>query len=495
MMLRMGSKKSASPNGKPTVAFPRGTYYAVTWGIHKERRGMETAYMHRSRVFVRQAKVRVTIITYQHQEDLAEIIKDLRAKEVLIDGMEVINMWDDLRAWDDERLRGALATSVATDVKHFRPLEGCGNERTALRERLMEGERELKQADYFRADGTLMVSHRNRVDDSEEASVTFCDSVGKPIASFAGPRQLYRFWLDSLPKDPVAFMIIDSKTSANHFPEFRRDEVVSLYMIHGSHLADAEKPPHGQLSARRAPSFERLADYDGVVFLTERQRSDVQEALGPLSNLYVCPNSFEVVRTAANAPKRDEKLGIAVGALVGLKRFKHAIEAVRIAEDNGVSVRLHVFGRGPKHDQLQRVIGRESLHDKVQLAGYTSKPAAEMARASFLLMTSKREGFGLVLVEAMSQGCVPIAYDIAYGPSEIITDGVNGFLVEPGNVDELGSAIVKFVKMPRRKRQRMRQAAINGSMDFSDGAIVQRWAEIFNDALLRKIASSSSQRS
>jgi poly(glycerol-phosphate) alpha-glucosyltransferase len=314
--------------------------------------------------------------------------------------------------------------------------------------------------------------------------------MSQPIATFRGIRIAYRFWLGYLPKNPVAYMIIDSKTSANHFPELRRDDVVTLYMVHGSHLADGQKPPHGKLSPGRTHTFRHLADFDAVVMLTERQRQDVQAALGPLDNLYVCPNSREVAVTDSALVERDEKLGIALGALVSGKRFNQAVKAISYARKYRAFVRLNIYGHGEQKDNIQETIGRHMLRRRVKLAGYTTTPEQEMARSSFILMTSNREGMGLVLIEAMSRGCVPIAYDIDYGPAEIITDGVDGFLVEPGNFDAMGRTIASFVKLPAAKRQAMREAAVRRSQDFDDLSVVRRWADIFEDARKRKGATA-----
>ncbi|MCW2768801.1 MAG: glycosyl transferase group 1 [Aeromicrobium sp.] len=485
---------ATSVGSAPTVAFPPGTYYAVTWGIESRHGGMTSAYLHRSRAFVREAGVPVTIITYEHQEDLDETIADLRRRELVIDGMSFLNLWNDLRTWDDATLRSRLATSLAKPVEHFRPLNGAGTERTALREQLVRPDGEIEQVDYYRADGSLMVSNRKFVHGDKGVAVTFCDRESQPIATFSGIRVAYRFWLDYLPRDPMAYMIIDSKTSANHYPELRRDDIVTLYMVHGSHLADGQHPPHGRLSPGRTHTFRHLRDFDGVVMLTERQRQDVQDGLGPLDNLYVCPNSREVTGGTSPAVTRDEKQGIALGALVAGKRFDHAVEAVSRARKHRAFVKLNIYGRGGQERKIRKVIrSHRLLGRQVKLAGYTTTPEEEMARSSFILMTSNREGLGLVLIEAMSKGCVPIAYDIDYGPGDIITDGVNGFLVERGSMEAMGRAIAKFVKLPAARRQAMRDAAIERSRDFDDLTVVRRWADIFEDARKRKTEAASAE--
>ena len=152
-------------------------------------------------------------------------------------------------------------------------------------------------------------------------------------------------------------------------------------------------------------------------------------------------------------------------------------------------MKLNIYGVGGEQENLRETIRRHRVRRRVKLAGYTTQPEQEMARSSFLLMTSNREGLGLVLIEAMSKGCVPIAYDIDYGPAEIITDGVDGFLVEPGDFDAMAKAIARFVKLPAPQRQAMRDAAVKRSQDFDDLTIVRRWADIFHEAAKRKAES------
>ncbi|HIW99801.1 MAG TPA: glycosyltransferase, partial [Candidatus Nesterenkonia stercoripullorum] len=79
--------------------------------------------------------------------------------------------------------------------------------------------------------------------------------------------------------------------------------------------------------------------------------------------------------------------------------------------------------------------------------------------------------------------CIPIAYDIEYGPSDIITDGVDGFLVPPGDIDALAEAITRFLAMDRAKVVRMREAAIARAQDFSAEKIVQRWGAAIAEAM------------
>lgn len=462
--------------------FPDGTYYAVTWGIEVNHGGMTNAMLHRTRMLVRASGRPVTIVTYAHEPDLPQIEAELRARGKLLDQMSIINLWDDLRSWDDDRLKSILEVAQDTTGEWFDPLPVLDGEEPPMYAEKLRSDGEFLQRDYRRADGTLAVSHRRYfLSETKGVDVTLCDRNGDPIGSMASVRAFYRFWLDSLPRDPKAFFVIDSKTSANHYPEFRRDDADTIYMVHGSHLADGVTSPFGELSPGRRHTFERLESFDGVVFLTEAQRQDVQAAFGDLGNLYVCPNSRESVDTPAGVDldDRPKRRGVAMGALVRGKRFSHVIRAVRSAQRRLCFVKVEIFGDGPQREPLERSIRKWGVTRRVRLAGFTADPLGEFARASFMLMTSNREGFGLVIVEAMSQGCIPIAYDIKYGPSDIITDGVDGFLVEPGDIRGLAHAIRRIVRMSSSERRAMREAAVRRAAEFSDDAVVDRWREIF----------------
>ena len=99
----------------------------------------------------------------------------------------------------------------------------------------------------------------------------------------------------------------------------------------------------------------------------------------------------------------------------------------------------------------------------------------------------KMEGQGLVLIEAMSVGCIPIAYDVPYGPSDIIEHGVNGFLVEAGDISALAERIRQVGTMDAEALVKMRQAAFARAHEFNDEAVVQMWGTAMRDAIERKL--------
>lgn len=131
---------------------------------------------------------------------------------------------------------------------------------------------------------------------------------------------------------------------------------------------------------------------------------------------------------------------LAAGRLHPQKDFQSLIRAFALAVPDS-SVDLVILGEGEDRPLLEALAGQLGIRDRVYLLGWRSDLWSFMHSASCFVSTSKFEGFGLVLVEAMSAGCPVIAYNCEYGPSEIITHGVDGLLVPPEDEGAMAQAI------------------------------------------------------
>jgi poly(glycerol-phosphate) alpha-glucosyltransferase len=94
---------------------------------------------------------------------------------------------------------------------------------------------------------------------------------------------------------------------------------------------------------------------------------------------------------------------------------------------------------------LEALIAELGLESRVTLHGYRPDAAEQTATAALLIVSSNYEGQGLVVLEAFSRGCPVVAYDISYGPSEMIEPGVNGELVPAGDIEALGATIGRLI--------------------------------------------------
>ncbi|MCP2031693.1 poly(glycerol-phosphate) alpha-glucosyltransferase [Okibacterium sp. HSC-33S16] len=464
----------------------------ITWGISDTFGGMTGAFLHRSRAFIRLGGVNVDVLTFDARPDYPAVERQLRAGGKLIDGMRLVNLWDWLRDHPAPEKFARAEASVSPRLRAvFEPLEVTegyfAGRRDGVRMSLTryadDGVTEL-QVDHYRADGTLAVSDRRDTRQRGQRggrSIVLCDRDGQPVKAWDGAWALYRWWLDRMRDQQPTTMIVDSKTSARFMVGYRRKNTLILHVVHASHLQGS----NGRVvRGSRAAVFESPESFDSLVFLTERQRTEALALLGDRAQTAVIPNGRVVPRASAAPPARDVHAGIMLSALEKRKRVDHSVRAVASVRSAGTLVTLDIFGDGPEQSRVEAAVAK--ANGGITLRGYDPDASSHLSESSFLLLSSRSEGFPLVLVEAMAAGCLPISYDIAYGPADIIQDGVNGFLVPPGDVAALAAAIERLVGLPAAQVEAMRRNAIRTAAAYSDEAITKRWAREFDRAAKRR---------
>lgn len=462
----------------PAYTLPPGHHYALLWGIPDNFAGMTNSVMHRSRGFVREAGAEVTILTLEYRDDYDAVRRRLRERGAMIDGMHLRNMWEDILGWDDEQLSVATEGAGQGDTKGFKPLGDRGEIEGPLVRRLRDESGAIQQADYFRPNGTLLASDRVRGRKSRRRSITLCDSSGNPVVTWRRARYLYFRWLDTLPRDPTAYLICDSKTPATHITHYRRPDVVTIHVVRGSHLRAGSGRPDGLLKPGREHTMRNLAQWDAIVFLTEEQRRDVETLLGAQENLHVIPNNRPVPTAVPNLD-RSSRRGVMLASLIDRKQVGHAIRAMKLAgRVRGRRIRLDVWGRGPKTRRMKTLA--RLLRAPVKIHGYSETAIHEFEKASFSLLTSASEAFANVLIESMGRGCIPISYASPYGPADIITHGVDGFLVPHNDIVALAQQIHAVAAMKSKDLEPLRLAAHQRALQFTD--FTGRWS-----ALLRRL--------
>lgn len=175
---------------------------------------------------------------------------------------------------------------------------------------------------------------------------------------------------------------------------------------------------------------------------------------------------------------------ISVGRLSYQKKFEDVIKVAREVLNTHNNWTWHIYGDGEEKERLQNMIDATNLQSKVILKGRVPNIYDLYGRYAFIVMTSRYEGFPMTLLEAAGNRLPMISYDIETGPSEIIDDKRNGYLVEADNIVELTDK-VRILMNNENLREKMSQASYQTSLKFKLEEIAKEWEAVFRNLLAK----------
>lgn len=169
----------------------------------------------------------------------------------------------------------------------------------------------------------------------------------------------------------------------------------------------------------------------------------------------------------------ESKKIISVGMLTKVKAYDRLVKiASKVLKDTDWE--WHIYGEGPERHNIETWIRENELENKLILKGNVSNIYELYSDYSFFVMTSYFEGLPMVLLEAQANRLPVISFDCETGPSEIIEDGVNGILVENGNLEEMVEKM-KLLMEDKELRIKYSRNSTKNLDKFSKEEIIEKW--------------------
>ena len=191
----------------------------------------------------------------------------------------------------------------------------------------------------------------------------------------------------------------------------------------------------------------------------------------------VIPNMLTI--TPKKVTDYETKRVISAGRYMSEKGFDRLLNAWNIINNKFCDWHLYIFGNGNR-SPYQQIADQYQISKTVHLMPATDNIADEFSKSSIYVMSSRYEGFGLVLVEAMSCGLPCVSFDCPYGPREIITDGEDGLLAEDGDIKDLAQKMERLMA-DVELRKSMGLKAIHNIARYQPEAVMAQWMNLFEN--------------
>jgi len=168
---------------------------------------------------------------------------------------------------------------------------------------------------------------------------------------------------------------------------------------------------------------------------------------------------------------------VAMGGLINQKGFDLLLYIVSRLFKKFTDWNLIIMGKGPLCDELKSEARKLEIENKVTFTGRVMDPYSVLYRCDIFVLSSRYEGFPNALLEAMACGLPPVSFDCPSGPGEIIKQGVNGFLIPPGDVEAMEESLCVLMQ-DEGLRSNLGNEAIKVRERFAVDIIMKQWSRL-----------------
>lgn len=216
--------------------------------------------------------------------------------------------------------------------------------------------------------------------------------------------------------------------------------------------------------------------YQTMVVLTQ---TDKEKWIKKNKKTICIPNMITFTNSSIHSSLLEKRV-LAVGHFSKTKSFDSLIRIWSIIKRYDNEWVLTIVGNGIEYPHIQKMINDLNLNYSIEIIPPTNSIQSIYLKSSIYALTSKYEGFPMVLLEAMQCGLPCIAFDCPNGPRDIINHGENGYLIPQNNYNLFASYLLKLMQNTEL-RFKMGETASKNIQKYSQENIIQQWDNLFNE--------------
>lgn len=219
---------------------------------------------------------------------------------------------------------------------------------------------------------------------------------------------------------------------------------------------------------------ECLTHVDRLIALTRAGSDELINLGAPAENTCVIPNFLPYDKPAEHVSDLRSQRAVFVGRLSIEKGVWRLLDIWERVSASLPDVRLDIYGEGAEREALENAVISRGLRN-VSFRGFEKDPEKIYRNTDMLFCTSDSEGFGMVLIEAMYHGVIPVTFDCPVSPAEIVADG--GEVIACFDIDQYAQTVVSLWN-DRRRMESLQQKAIRRSSDYLRPKIIKQWKQL-----------------
>ncbi len=220
--------------------------------------------------------------------------------------------------------------------------------------------------------------------------------------------------------------------------------------------------------------YRRVKNFNLLVALTTGDANDWKCYNG---NVITIPNPLTFYPKSLSL-RVSKKQILCVGRLNYQKGFDLLIASFAKIAYRFPEWHVDIYGDGEEKDKLQNLVRMHQLDNQIHFCAPTDRIYDKYQNSDFFVLSSRYEGFGLVLIEAMSCACPCVSFRCKYGPEDIIEDGMTGLLVKDGDIDEL-AAKMEWMITHNDDRIEMGKRARKAVWQYQIDNVMQKWERAY----------------